>query len=86
MIDTKSLEEGDICLVSLEDEDGIRADNILCIFINGQFQNIEKTYTYVIYGSSVYQFKKIQTATNLHMILSDKVRLQKTNQTAEKEK
>ena len=83
MIDTKSLKDGDICLVSLEDEDGIRADNILCIFINGQFQNIEKTYSYVLYGSSVYKFKKIQTATNLHMILSDKVRLQRSEETQE---
>ena len=86
MIDTKSLKEGDICLVNIENDECATTRNILCIFINGVFQNIEKTYTYEVYGSSVYKFKKIQTATRLHMILSDKIRLQNTNQTAEEKK
>jgi len=84
MIDTKSLEEGDICLVDIQHYEN-KSKNILCIFINGLFQNIEKTYTYDVYGPSVYAFKKIQTATNLHLVLSDKIRLQSANQTAEKE-
>ena len=76
MIDTKSLKEGDICLVDIEDEEGATTRNLLCIFINGVFQNIEQTFIYEIYGSSVYAFKKIQTATSLHRILSDKIKMQ----------
>ena len=81
MIDTKSLKDGDICLISLEDEFGFHDDDILCIFGNGVFQNIEENHTYEVYGSSVYRFKKIQTTSNLIPILSDKLRLQNMGDT-----
>ena len=79
MIDTNSLKEGDICLVNSEDEFGFHYSNLLCIFVNGVFQNIEEDHTYEVYGSSVYKFKKIQTATRLHLILSDKIKLQSSS-------
>ncbi len=75
MIDTHSLKDQDICLVSLESDDGGLHRNILCIFIGGAFQNIEETHTYEVYGSSVYKFKKIQTSRALAAILSDKTKV-----------
>jgi hypothetical protein len=74
MIDTSSLKDGDICLVDIQTEDGHTHMDILCIFIQGGFQNIEDKFTYQVHGSNVADFEKIQTAVGLEVILQDKIR------------
>ena len=73
MIDTKTLQSGDICLVNIEREDETTVKNILCIFTSGGFQDLTDKNTYQVYGSNVFKFEKIQTLTRLYRILGDKL-------------